>query len=75
MRTETFVIPIDDGTDSVRSVVADASNGEFADVAVAPRQRRARGLYGDPHALRFSASARLPCPPTDLTGTDDLRRR
>lgn len=53
MRTGTFVIGIDFGTDSVRSVVADARNGEIAGIAVAPYARWAEGRYCDPHAHRF----------------------
>lgn len=41
MRTETTN---DLGIGSFRSVVTDASNGEPANVAVAPQQRWARGL-------------------------------
>ncbi|AUX27873.1 ribulokinase [Sorangium cellulosum] len=53
MRAGTFVIGIDFGTDSVRSVVADARDGEIAGVAVAPYARWAQGLYCDPRANRF----------------------
>ncbi|WP_437604266.1 ribulokinase [Sorangium sp. So ce590] len=49
----TFVIGIDFGTDSVRAVVADASDGGLAGAAVAPYPRWAQGLYCDPHAHRF----------------------
>lgn len=52
MRTETFVLQIDFDTDSVRSVLVDARNGELADVAVAPLQGWMQGLHGDPHARR-----------------------
>ncbi len=53
MRIGTFVIGIDFGTDSVRAVVADASDGGLAGAAVAPYPRWAQGLYCDPHAHRF----------------------
>ncbi|WP_437962123.1 ribulokinase [Sorangium sp. So ce119] len=53
MRTGTFVIGIDFGTDSVRAVVADARNGELAGAAVVPYPRWAQGLHCDPHAHRF----------------------
>ncbi|WP_437840346.1 ribulokinase [Sorangium sp. So ce1153] len=53
MRTGTFVIGIDFGTDSVRAVVADATNGELAGAGVAPYPRWAQGLYCDPHAHQF----------------------
>ncbi|WP_433937333.1 ribulokinase [Sorangium cellulosum] len=53
MRTGTYVIGIDFGTDSVRAVVADARNGELAGAAVVPYPRWAQGLYCDPHAHRF----------------------
>ncbi|WP_437670188.1 ribulokinase [Sorangium sp. So ce131] len=53
MSTGTFVIGIDFGTDSVRSVVADAQSGALAGAAVAPYPRWAQGRYCDPHAHRF----------------------
>ncbi|AUX45168.1 ribulokinase [Sorangium cellulosum] len=53
MSTGTFVIGIDFGTDSVRSVVADAQGGAIAGAAVAPYPRWAQGRYCDPHAHRF----------------------
>ncbi|WP_437819831.1 ribulokinase [Sorangium sp. So ce1078] len=53
MRSGTFVIGIDFGTDSVRAVVADAGSGEVAGAAVAAYPRWAQGLYCDPHAHRF----------------------
>src|SRR5688572_2104773 len=53
MGSGTFVIGIDFGTDSVRAVVADASDGGLAGAAVAPYPRWAQGLYCDPHAHRF----------------------
>ncbi|WP_437971239.1 ribulokinase [Sorangium sp. So ce260] len=53
MRSGTFVIGIDFGTDSVRAVVADAGSGEVAGAAVAPYPRWAQGLYCDPHAHQF----------------------
>ncbi|WP_437738309.1 ribulokinase [Sorangium sp. So ce1335] len=53
MRTGTFVIGIDFGTDSVRAVVADAASGALAGASVAPYPRWAEGRYCDPHAHRF----------------------
>lgn len=53
MGNGAYVIGIDFGTDSVRSVVADARNGSVVGVAVAPYPRWARGLYCDPVAHRF----------------------
>jgi L-ribulokinase len=47
------VIGIDFGTDSVRSVVVDASNGSVLGASVAPYPRWAKGLYCDPHQNRF----------------------
>jgi L-ribulokinase len=53
MTTGTYVIGIDFGTDSVRSVIADATGGAVAGVAVAPYPRWTKGLYCDPVANRF----------------------
>ncbi|XXX79949.1 ribulokinase [Sorangium sp. So ce134] len=53
MSAGTFVIGIDFGTDSVRSVVVDARNGALAGAAVAPYPRWAQGRYCDPHEHRF----------------------
>lgn len=53
MSTGTFVIGIDFGTDSVRSVVVDARDGALAGASVAPYPRWAQGRYCDPHAHRF----------------------
>lgn len=53
MRIGTFVIGMDFGTDSVRSVVVDARDGGVAGVAVTPYARWTRGLYCDPRAHRF----------------------
>src|SRR4051812_28593864 len=53
MGTSAYVMGIDFGTDSVRTVVADAGDGSVVAVAVAAYPRWARGLYGDPVASRF----------------------
>ncbi|WP_437779839.1 ribulokinase [Sorangium sp. So ce1097] len=53
MSTGTFVIGIDFGTDSVRSVVVDARDGALAGASVAPYPRWAQGRYCDPHAHQF----------------------
>ena len=53
MTSGTYVIGIDFGTDSVRSVIADATGGAVAGVAVAAYPRWAKGLYCDPVANRF----------------------
>jgi L-ribulokinase len=53
MQTGSFVIGIDFGTDSVRSVVADVANGAVAGVSVAAYPRWAKGLHCDPPAHRF----------------------
>jgi L-ribulokinase len=47
------VIGIDFGTDSVRSLVADATSGSVLGVAVKHYPRWAQGLYCDPVANRF----------------------
>jgi L-ribulokinase len=48
-----FVIGIDYGTDSVRSVVVDTSNGEFAGTSVFEYPRWKKGLYCDPSINQF----------------------
>jgi L-ribulokinase len=53
MNAHPFVLGVDFGTDSVRAVVVDASNGEVAGSYVAPYRRWADGLYCDPVANRF----------------------
>jgi L-ribulokinase len=53
MPTGTYVMGIDFGTDSVRSIVADAVTGAALGVSVAPFARWGKGLYSDPHAHRF----------------------
>ena len=47
------VVGIDFGTDSVRSVVVDASNGSVLGAAVAPYPRWAKGLYCDAQQNQF----------------------
>jgi L-ribulokinase len=47
------VVGIDFGTDSVRSVVADAATGRVLGTAVKPYPRWAHGLYCDPVQNRF----------------------
>ncbi len=48
-----FVIGIDYGTDSVRSVVANASNGEIVGTSVFEYPRWKKGLYCDPSINQF----------------------
>jgi L-ribulokinase len=48
-----FVIGIDYGTDSVRSVVVDTSNGEIAGTSVFEYPRWKKGLYCDPSINQF----------------------
>lgn len=48
-----FVLGIDFGTDSVRSIVVDASNGEIAGTSVSEYQRWKKGLYCDPSINKF----------------------
>jgi L-ribulokinase len=48
-----FVIGIDYGTDSVRSVVADTGNGKIVGTSVFDYPRWKQGLYCDPSANRF----------------------
>lgn len=51
--TKKFVIGIDYGTDSVRSVVADTANGEIVGTSVFEYPRWTRGLFCDPSVNRF----------------------
>jgi L-ribulokinase len=51
--TDKYVIGIDYGTDSVRSVVVNTSNGEFAASSVFEYPRWKKGLYCDPSENRF----------------------
>src|SRR5512133_43599 len=51
--SDKFVIGIDYGTDSVRSVVVNATNGEVAGSAVFEYPRWKKGLYCDPSENRF----------------------
>lgn len=53
MTNATYVIGIDFGTDSVRSVVVNASDGEIAGTSVEYYPRWSKGLYCDPVASRF----------------------
>jgi L-ribulokinase len=48
-----FVIGIDYGTDSVRSVVVDTGNGEIAGTSVFEYPRWKKGLFCDPAANKF----------------------
>lgn len=51
--TKKYVIGLDYGTDSVRSVVVDTDNGETAGTAVFEYPRWKKGLYCDPSANSF----------------------
>src|SRR5664279_2508840 len=48
-----YVIGIDYGTDSVRSVVVDTSNGKFAGSSVFEYPRWKKGLFCDPSVNQF----------------------
>ncbi|MGA1976364.1 MAG: ribulokinase [Bacteroidales bacterium] len=48
-----YVIGIDYGTDSVRSVIVDSANGEIIGTSVFDYPRWSRGLYCDPLSNRF----------------------
>src|SRR4030043_337665 len=48
-----FVIGLDYGTDSVRSVVVDTGNGSIAGTSVFEYPRWEKGLYGDPSLNQF----------------------
>jgi len=51
--TKKYVIGLDYGTDSVRSVVVDTDNGETVGTSVFEYPRWKKGLYCDPSANRF----------------------
>ncbi len=51
--TKKYVIGLDYGTDSVRSVVVDTENGETVGTSVFEYPRWKKGLYCDPAANRF----------------------
>lgn len=51
--TVKYVIGLDYGTDSVRSVIVDTSNGEIIGTSVFEYPRWKKGLYCDPAANRF----------------------
>jgi L-ribulokinase len=51
--SEKYVIGIDYGTDSVRSVIVRASNGEIVGTSVYEYPRWKKGLYCDPSTNRF----------------------
>jgi L-ribulokinase len=51
--SKKYVIGIDYGTDSVRSVIVDSTNGEIVGTAVYDYQRWKKGLYCDPLINQF----------------------
>ncbi len=51
--TKKYVIGIDYGTDSVRSVVVDTENGQIVGTSVVEYPRWKKGLYCDPSANQF----------------------
>jgi L-ribulokinase len=51
--TKKYVIGIDYGTDSVRSVIVDTDNGEIAGTSVFEYPRWRKGLYCDPSVNKF----------------------
>jgi L-ribulokinase len=53
MKQEQYVIGVDYGTDSVRSIIADASNGREIASAIFYYPRWKDGLYCDPYTNRF----------------------
>jgi L-ribulokinase len=53
MKEKSYVIGVDYGTDSVRSVLADALNGKTVSSAVFEYPRWKKGLYCDPAKNRF----------------------
>ncbi|HEX7623279.1 MAG TPA: ribulokinase, partial [Anaeromyxobacteraceae bacterium] len=53
MKNESFVVGLDFGTDTVRAIVVDASDGEVLGGSVKPYPRWAKGLYCDALENRF----------------------
>ena len=53
MKAQAYVVGVDFGTDSVRSVVVDAADGSEAASAVASYPRWSKGMYCDPSANQF----------------------
>src|SRR5450759_6011755 len=51
--TKKYVIGIDYGTDSVRSVIVDTDDGEIAGMSVFEYPRWKKGLFCDPSANKF----------------------
>ena len=51
--TQSYVIGVDFGTDSARSLLVDTSNGEVLGSAVTPFKRWKEGKYCDPKLSRF----------------------
>jgi len=53
MAKPTYVIGVDYGTDSVRAILVNASNGEMIQSAVHPYSRWAKGLYCNPSLNQY----------------------
>ena len=53
MKDKKFVIGIDYGTDSVRAILVDSSNGEEISSAVCHYYRWSKGMYCDPSVNRY----------------------
>ncbi|MCM4171529.1 ribulokinase [Arenibacter sp. TNZ] len=53
MKNRKYTIGIDFGTDSVRTIVTDSSNGHIVGNAIAKYERWAKGMYCNPTANQF----------------------
>jgi L-ribulokinase len=74
MMSGRYVVGIDFGTDSVRSVIADARDGAAVAVTVVAYPRWGKGLYCDPVANRFRQHPRDYLETMETSLTEAVRR-